>query len=184
MATDWIEIILGSGAVATLVTTFATLFYNWRSGINQDKIEDRRQEVQRDYETRQYAKDYYMKLYGHIAIIAELVEAYYRSLEEKGGTMVFSFKDFKFKTLTSKEILNDFNEAYENFSSYYIKQICDGYEIFISKNLSQKMAKFWHDAKAFRDNNDALKDAEQVKKFEEMVDTTTDCMEKLFGLKE
>lgn len=182
MATDWnaiLTLLLGSGAIVSL----ATLLYNWRQSVIQRQIEDKREAAQRDFESRQFAKEYYMKIYGHIAILAELAEGYNRSLKA-GETDVFSFKDCKFAKLNSQEILNDFNEAYENFSSYYIKQICDGYEIFISKKLKELLSKFWHLAKTFHDKNEDLKVIKQVTFFKNVADETTNYMEKLFGLQE
>jgi hypothetical protein len=182
MAVDWLEVITllgGSGVIVSI----ATLLYNWRQSVIQREIEDSRETAQRDFEARREAKEYYMKIYGHIAVLSELAKGYNRSIE-KGEAEVFAFKECKFSKLSSDEILMNFNEAYDTFSSYYIGRICEGYEIFVSKKLKELLIEFWHYSKTFHDDNKIMKDQKEIASFNKVTDKTTDYMEKLFGLNE
>jgi hypothetical protein len=182
MAVDWLEVftLLGGSGV---IVSIATLLYNWRQSVTQREIEDRREATQRDFETRRDAKKYYMKIFGYIAVLSELANGYSRSIE-KGEAEVFAFKECKFSKQSSEEILGNFNEAYEAFSSYYIGRKCEGYEIFVSKKLKELLIEFWYYSKIFHDDNKKMKDKNEITSFSKATEETTDYMEKLFGLNE
>jgi len=138
--------------------------------------------TERDLETRRKAEDYYMPLYGHIAILDELARGYRRSIE-KGKAKVFAFKACNYEELTSKEILDDFKKSYDAFSKFYIKKKGEGYEIFVSEKLRDALLNLWVKAKSFYEDNEKLKDATEVATFHKLAEETTKVMEKLFGLK-
>lgn len=137
---------------------------------------------ERDLEARRKAKDYYLPLYGHIAILDELARGYKRSLKI-GKAEVFAFKDCNYEELTSKEILDDFKKSYDAFSKFYIRKKGEGYEIFVSPKLKEALSNFWVKAKSFYKDNEKLKNAHEVDTFHKLAEETTKIMEKLFGLK-
>lgn len=168
--TFFLTFFLGNG----LLIAIFTFITNWIQSKSQ-----------RDFEARQKASEYYMTLFGQIAILDELARGYPRSLtkEAKGKAAVFKFNEHEFGELTSKQILERYNEAYENFSSYYIKKKSEGYEIFIEEKLGKLLSKLWISAKTFYDDNAEMKDEKQIEKFHNLAKKTVGKMEKLFGLK-
>jgi len=161
--------------IVTAVTTILTGIFNFIFRYFEKKSD-------RDYEARRKAEDYYRPLYGHIAVLDELARGYPRSLET-GKAKVFSFKNCKYKELTSKEILDEFKESYDEFASFYIKKKCEGYELFVSEKLKNALNDFWIKAKSLHENNEKLKDNEEIDAFHKSAEETTKIMEKLFGLK-
>ena len=122
-----------------------------------------------------------MKLYGHIAILHELAGAYQSSIG-KGTARSFTFKKCEYVELTSQEILEDFNQSYSDFSSFYIESKCEGYEIFVSEKLKEKLTNFWINAKSFYEKNTLMKDQKEAENFRKSAEETTENMERLFGL--
>jgi len=49
--------------------------------------------------------------------------------------------------------------------------------------LKEALGDFWVKAKSFYEDNEKLKDANEVDTFHKLADETTKVMEKLFGLK-
>ena len=137
---------------------------------------------ERDLEARRKAGDYYMPLYGHIAVLDELARGYKRSIE-KGKAKVFAFKECRYDELTSKQILAEFKKAYDAFSSFYIKKKREGYEIFISKKLKEFLSDFWIIAKNFYEDDKRMKDKREIDDFHNSAEEATSLMEKLFGLR-
>lgn len=165
---ELITILIGNGALIAIIS-FIFRYYEKKSD--------------RDLEARRKAEGYYMPLYGHVAILDELARGYKRSLE-MGKAKVFAFKDCNYEELTSKEILDDFKNAYDAFSKFYIKKKSEGYEIFVSEKLRESLSNFWVKAKSFYEDNEKLKDAKEVDTFHNLAEETTKVMEKLFGLKQ
>jgi len=162
-----LTLILGNGILIGIIT-FIYRYYE--------------RKTERDLEARRKAENYYLPLYGHIAILDELARGYKRSLKI-GKAEVFAFKDCNYKELTSKEILDDFKKSYGAFSKFYIKKKGEGYEIFVSEKLREALSNFWVKAKSFYKDNEKLKDANEVDAFHKLAEETTKVMEKLFGLK-
>jgi len=171
MEFDWITFLLtfllGNGV---LITIFG-FFFNWLQSKSQ-----------RDFEARCEARKYYMTLYGHIAILDEFARGYPRSLKN-GKAKVFMFKECKIGELTSKQILDEFKKAYDDFSRFYIKTKWEGCEIFVSKKLKKLLRKFWIKAKTFYEDTTEMKDEKQIENFHRLAKKTGHIMEKLFGLK-
>jgi hypothetical protein len=161
-----LTLIIGNGAVVAIVT----LVFNYY-----------KHKSEKDFEARKEAKDYYMTLYSHIAILDELMRAYQRSAET-GKAKVFT-KECKYIELPSGEILDNFKEAYTAFSSYYIKKKCEGYEIFVSKKLKDLLIKLWSCVKTFYEDDKRMQDKKEVEYVHKIAEKTTEHMEKLFGLK-
>jgi len=161
--------------IVTAITTILTGVFNFVFRYFEKKSD-------RDFEARRKAEDYYRPLYGHIAVLHELATGYHRSLET-GKAKVFSFKNCEYKELTSKEILDAFKESYDEFSSFYIKKKCEGYELFVSEKLKTSLRDFWIGAKSLYENNERLKDSKEIDAFKKSAEETTDIMGKLFGLK-
>lgn len=162
-----ITFLLGNGALFTLFT----FIFKWIQSKSQ-----------RDFEARKEGRKYYMGLYGHIAILHELVGAYYRSTDD-GNAKLFNFKKHIVNELTSQQILGEFNKAYEEFLKFYIETKCKGQEIFISEKLKKILGKFWIQAKEFYENNAYIDDEKKILNFNNLAEETTKIMEKLFGLK-
>jgi hypothetical protein len=162
-----LTIILGNGAIVAIIG-LVFRYYEHKS--------------QKDFEARKEAKEYYMKLYALIAILDELIRAYQRSIK-KGKAEVFIFKECRYNELTSKEILDDFNEAYEAFSAYYIKKKCEGYEIFVSEKLAKLLIEFWNSVKTFYEKSKLMEDEKKTDSAHKIAKDLTKNMEKLFGLK-
>ena len=161
-----LALVIGNGAVLTIIT----LIFNHY----QHKSE-------KDFEARKEAKEYYMKLYGYIAILDELIGAYQRSIET-GKAKVFT-KDFKYTELSSEEILGNFKNAYEAFSSFYIEKKNAGFEIFVSEKLRKLLIEFWGNVKTCCEDEEQMKDKKEVDVVQKAAEKTANCMEKLFGLK-
>ncbi len=179
---DWIAVITllgGSG----IITTGVTLLYNHLQNHNQIAIEEKRDAIARDFEARKEAKEYYKKIYGHIAVLDELMRGYVRSIDE-GKARVFTFKKCEYAELPSAKILEEFRLAYANFSSYYIKMKCAGFEIFVSKELKQLLIRFWDRVQAFHEDEKQMASKKEVEGAHLIAEETTEYMEKLFGLRE
>jgi hypothetical protein len=183
MATDYVAILTllgGSGVIVSL----ATLLYNWRQSVIQSKIQDRREALQRDFEVRRDAKDYYMNLYAYVAILLELATGYRRSIEsEQQMTAILSFKDKKYEKYSSQQILIQFQDAYQSFSKFYIEKKQCGYEIFIPPKLAVLLIEFWKATQIFHDDPETLSNNRAIDNFKQVCAQLTDCMEKLYGMK-
>lgn len=134
-------------------------------------------------EARKDAKEYYMKLYGHIAILHELIRAYPVSIE-KGKAEVFSFEDFTTIELAPKEIVDEFKKAYCAFLRFYVEKKKEGFEIFVSESLQELLIKFWKKAKKFYEEPKTMQNCTEIEDFVKLALESAECMEKLFGLKE
>ena len=191
MEFNYIEILtllLGSGFILSIIT----LVYNWQQSKIQNKIQDRRESnanniqdrrevAARDFEARKIAQAYYMGLYSHIAILDELIRGYHGSIQD-GKAQIFDFKECKYVELQSRQILENYKEAYLTFSGFYIKKKCEGYEIFVSDELRKLLIDFWYDAKTFYEDSEQMRNKEAIDEFHAIAEKTTNCMEKLFGL--
>ena len=137
-----LTILIGNGAILGAFT----LFFNYYK-LKSD----------RDFEVRKIAKDYYMKLYGNIAILDELSQGYHRSIKEKKAK-VFT-KEYKYldectyKELPTDQILENFREAYKEFTSHYIDHKYKGYEIFVSRKIAKLLVSYWRKLDSFFDDN-------------------------------
>ena len=168
-AIDWatvITLLVGNGVIVGLIT----IVFDWHQN-----------NVQRDFEARREAKNYYLPLYGHIAKLDEFVGGYIRSLET-GKAKMFEFENYDHSELTSQEILDNFKNCYGEFSKFYIKKKSEGYELFITDKMKEVLMTFWCEAQNFYDNNDELKHSDNVRKFRKLAGDLTDIMEELFGL--
>ena len=190
-----LTIVLGSGALITLITTIFTWFKEHEVRISQNALEDKRTAAQNaledkrtatalDLKRRELAKDYYKPLYGQIAVLVEYGKAYGRcNPDESESVFVFNGNKSYFGELPQDKILELFKKSYEQFSSSYIKNKSEGYEIFIPKELEENLITFWKSAKSFDKNPQEMKKDEEIKKFKQCADEIHDLMEKLFGLK-
>jgi hypothetical protein len=170
MTVDWITVfanLLGTSFVVALIN----LGFNWHQN-----------NVQRDFEARRDAKDYYLPLYGHIAKLDELARGYSRSLNT-GYADVFDFDNATSTTLSSDDILSAFKKAYLEFSKFYITKKSCGYELFISEKLRDSLTKYWCAAQDFYDDVGCLKVPDNVNTFHNLAENVTVVTEKLFGLK-
>ena len=178
---DWVAVFTllgGSGIIATGVT----LLYNYRQDKIKIAIEEKRDALARDFEARREAKDYYKKMYGHIAILDELMRGYLRSVET-GKARVFTFNKCEYVEIPSKRILEEFKAAYVDFSAYYINKKCEGFEIFISLELKELLIEFWNNVQAFYEDENQMKNKKEVENAHSIAEKTTEYMEKLFGLR-
>lgn len=181
---DILTIVLGSGAVITVITTIFTAFKEHEVRISQNALEDKRTATALDLKRRELAKDYYMPLYGQIAVLVEYGKAYDRcNPDESESVFVFKGNKSYFGELPQDKILELFKKSYEKFSSFYIKSKSEGYEIFIPNELEENLISFWKIAKSFYENPQEMKNAEKIKEFDDGADETHDLLEKLFGLK-
>jgi hypothetical protein len=192
---DIYTIVLGSGALISLLTTFLTWFKEHEVRVSQNALEDKRTAAQNaledkrtatalDLKRRELAQDYYKPLYGQIAVLVEYGMAYGRCKpDESESVFVFNGNKSYFGELPQDEILELFKNSYKQFSSSYIKNKSEGYEIYIPKELEENLITFWTDAKSFYKNPQEMKNAEKIKKFKQCADETHDLLEKLFGLK-
>jgi hypothetical protein len=169
--TDILILLLGNGLIIALFG-----FYFQR----QQHIS------QKDFEARKEARDYYKTLYGHIAIMDELTKSYLRSVspnqERKAETLCF--ENGSIEVQTSEKILGRYKIAYSTFSSYYLKSVGIGLEIFVPLQLRDLLGDLWGKAKRFDDNPALLENKRLVSEFNATAKKTTDYMERLFGLKE
>ena|ERR1035437_5920074 len=166
-----IAIILGNGAVVTIGVGLISHAYSYY----QHKSE-------KDFDARKVARDYYMTLYARIGTLDEMAKSYRRSLKNDKKAKVFLYKEGKFAIHTSDEILEDFKNAYVEFYSYYLQNASEGYEIFVSKRLQDQLFEFWRLGETFNDNNQIMKNEQEIEKFSRFAEKTTNYMEKLFGL--
>ena len=192
---DIFDIVLGSGAVITIITTFLTWFKEREVRVSQNALEDKRTAAQNaledkrtatalDLKRRELAKDYYQPLYGQIAVLVEYGMAYGRcNPDESESVFVFNGNKSYFGELPQDKILELFKKSYEQFSSFYIKNKSEGYEIFIPNELEENLINFWKKAKSFYMFPQEMKNAEEIKKFDKYADEAHDLLEKLFGLK-
>lgn len=165
-----LAIILGNGAVIALIEIYFK-HSEHKSGL--------------DFEARKEAKEYYMTLYAHIAVLDELAMGYHESTKNgKDGTAkVFSFTSNTCNERNSQTILNEFKLAYSAFSSYYIKNKSKGYEIFVSQKLAKALITFWVYAQTFDEDGNTLKDKKKIDDFHKTAKKLAQRMSKLFGLK-
>ncbi|MFX0201005.1 MAG: hypothetical protein ACFFCW_33210 [Candidatus Hodarchaeota archaeon] len=170
---DILTIVLGSGALISLITTFITWF-------KESLVSARALDLQR----RELALDYYKPLYGHIAVLVEYAKAYCRcNPDESESVFVFNGNKSYFGELPQDEILELFKKSYTQFSSFYIEKKSEGYEIFITEKLEENLITFWKIAISFNENPQEMKNAEKINEFDQRADKTHKFMKKLFGLK-
>lgn len=191
MTLDWATIatiIVGNGAVVAIITLVFTLHQNkvqrnfeGRQNELRQQFEARQDNLRRDFEARREAKDYYRPLYGHVAMLHELAIGYFRSLDKR-KIRVFDFDNLTYIELTSDKILLAFNQAYNNFSKFYIKKKSEGYELFISESLKKSLMNFWCEAQSFNEDSELMKKSERIAQFTEFAEDATNTMEELFGL--
>lgn len=203
---ELLYLVLGSGALLGLITTFLTWYHEGQvrernieleakktaaANALQDRrteakneLEDKRAALALDRERRKLAEKYYLPLYGHIVVVSEYAKAYNRC-PPNGSEMVFYYEKNNscFKRLPEKNILDLFKKSYEKFCNYYIEQKGEGNEIYLTNELERNIVSFWRDAKSFDDDSKKMKDDEKIKKFDTIVEDVTEIMEKLFGLR-
>jgi hypothetical protein len=167
-----LTILIGNGAILG-VFTLVFNYYKLKSD--------------RDFEARKTAKDYYMKLYGNIAILDELSRGYQRSIEV-GKAKVFTkeckyLDECTYTELSTDEILERFRDAYKEFSSHYIQNKYKGYEIFVSQNLAKLLIKYWAGLNSCFDDTKLMEKEKEVEALHKIAEKITKQMEELFGLK-
>jgi hypothetical protein len=173
--TATLEIIIGNGVITAIAV--AVLGYIFQR---------QQHNAEKDFEARSEAREYYKKIYGHIAIIDEITKSYVRSLQEgqEGKADVLCYENCSIEVQSSAKILERYKKAYSDFATYYLKSSSEGYEIFVSKKLRDLFGSFWRNAMLFDIHPELLKDKNKVREFNNIAEKTTDYMEELFGLKE
>ncbi|MEM2111437.1 MAG: hypothetical protein QXX08_06125, partial [Candidatus Bathyarchaeia archaeon] len=164
--------------IASSTIAILSLYFSYWERKSDKEFQAKEKKIERDFQARQRAEGYYRPLYGRIAVLDEMIRGYLRSLR-KGRAKVFSVQDSKYKELTSKEILDEYLKSYNEFTSFYIKTKCEGYELFISEDLKDALVKLWAKADEFSENNEKLKDSEEIESFHRLAEETTRLMENL-----
>jgi len=119
-------IIFGNGVVMAI----ATLILNSRTARSERRLK-----------AKQEAHQFYLTLYSHIAYLEELIRAYRKS-KLRGKVQVFIRGQHELRDLTRDEIEPIFNKAYKVFLTYYQKEKCSGYEIYLSRRLRKLLLQF------------------------------------------
>ena len=93
-----------------------------------------------------------------------------------------SNKAQKSVALSSKELLENYRQAYREFDAYYVQKKCEGCEIFISHNLKELLIEWWRQAEQLYDNESLLGDKDRIFIFEKNTMDVLKQMEKIYGL--
>ena len=131
-----------------------------------------------EFEMRKEGREYYLPLYGHLAKLTDLVVGYVRALETRKAQIIV---DKGYKYLDSNEIINQYNQAYEDFSTFLGQSRKKGYELFLPLELSHSMEEilgystFFHEEKKW--------DLKNAQRFAMQTDSVMKRMEELLGVK-
>jgi len=122
------ELVLG-GVIGALSFLFGVIV--------KHLISLREEMIKRELDLRREEKAFFMELYGHIAILTDLVNGIYRASEE-GHTRIVKKDGFKLTELS--DIIAIFNEKYLSYSNFMFSSRAKGYELFFPSVFADKMA--------------------------------------------
>jgi hypothetical protein len=127
-----LTIVAGNGVVIAALT-LAFNFLTERSG--------------RKIKAREQARDFYMNLYGKIAYVQLLQNAYSAfDIPQKPKTVnVFTKARGRYANLDRVEVEANLSEIFSDFSNYYATKRFEGYDIFLPTKLQELVSRFWED---------------------------------------
>jgi len=176
--TDYVTIltiVVGDGALIAIVT----LLFNYFVQKSEARLEARKD-----------AREFYMTLFGKIVYIEDLLNAYLQPKEPSSvmpssvivsnvipGGKVF-IREKGYVELSPEQIKSHFGEAYKDFLTYYTKKRCDGYGIFVSKKLRDRLLAF----QSILTLDDTI-DENKLTTAHKVARQIRENMEKLYGLK-
>jgi uncharacterized metal-binding protein len=127
------------GGLIAIISAIITAIVQHLLDMRSENIKRNYENLKREAEIRKKEK-FFIKFYGYVSIMIELLEAY-KTSKIKGNTKMIDkmgFQDF-----TTIELKEKFKKKYEEFARFFYKEREEGTEIYFPKELSDKIAEFY-----------------------------------------
>ena len=139
----------------------------------------RERKITRDFEIREKGRDFYHQTYGLVAVLSDLVASYLKDISSDRA-VVLTEKGYLW--LPKESIVKRYKEEYKEYSRFWCEARHKGLEVFLLRELSDKLEIFWGYAFYFNSLDNWDNETYNMDGFKTISQSILDYLDKLLGL--